>query len=289
MTAPIHGVLVLDKPVGPTSHDMVAQVRRALRVKAGHTGTLDPLASGVLPILLGKGTRLARFFQAHDKVYDAWLRLGQTSATFDAEGPILETAPVPSFPVPRIEEVLAGFTGTIEQLPPMFSAVKVGGQPLYKVARRGQVVDRKVRSVTIHSLDLLDQEPDLWRVRIHCSSGTYVRALAHDIGEVLGCGAHLAGLRRLRSGCFEIERAVPAEDLEQDWERGFQPITELLPEFPRLELTLEQARRAQHGNAVPCDPVGEVVRLFYRDRLIAIATREGNRAAPSIVFEVDPV
>ncbi len=288
MTSPIHGVLLLDKPVGPTSHDMVAQVRRALRVKAGHTGTLDPLASGVLPVLLGKATRLMRFFQAHDKVYEARVKLGQVSATFDAEGPILETAPVPAFPLRRIEEALAGFTGTIEQLPPMFSAVKVGGKPLYKAARRGEVVERKVREVTIHSLDLLEAEPDLWRIRVHCSSGTYVRALAHEIGAALGCGAHLAGLRRLRSGPFRIEQAVAPTDLEQDWRHGFQPIEELLPEFPRVELTPQQARRVQNGNAVLCDPAGEVVRLFHRDRLVAIARREGSYAAPSAVFEVDP-
>ncbi len=288
MTSPIHGVLVLDKPVGPTSHDMVAQVRRVLKAKAGHTGTLDPLASGVLPILLGKATRLMRFYQTHDKVYDAVIKLGQTSATYDAEGPIVSTGPVASLPASRIHEVLAGFTGVVEQLPPMFSALKVKGQPLYKAARQGLAVQRKPRLVTIHSLQLLEHGPDVWTIRVHCSSGTYVRCLAHDIGTALGCGAYLAGLRRLRSGGFRIEEALPPERLGEDWRGGFQPIEELLPELPRVELTLPQTRLVQHGNPVLCDLEGDFVRLFHGDRLIAIARREGSYAAPAAVFEVDP-
>lgn len=284
MSAPVQGALVIDKPIGPTSHDVVARVRRTLGVKAGHTGTLDPLASGVLVALLGKATRLTRFFQGHDKVYEARIRLGETTETFDAEGAVVATAPVPPLERESIETLLAGFTGSIEQVPPIYSAIKVGGEPLYKKARKGEAARPPSRLVTIHSLRLIAVEGDFWTVRVHCSSGTYVRSLAHDIGGAAGCGAHLADLRRVRSGPFSLEMAVPMDHLATDWENGLQPMESLLPEFPRIDLDSQQSGRVRHGNFIPCDGESEFVRLFSEGGLVSIARLDGGRAVPMVVF-----
>ena len=205
---PVHGVLLLDKPLGLTSQQALTKAKWLLRAeKAGHTGTLDPLATGVLPLCFGAATKFSQQHLDADKTYDTTLRLGQTTATGDAEGDITRTRPV-QCTVGQVVEVLDRYTGTIEQLPPMHSALKKDGKPLYAYARAGQTVERSPRQVTIHALELLAMdlqgpEPTL-TLRVHCSKGTYIRTLGEDIGEALGCGAHLQALRRVQSGPFVI-------------------------------------------------------------------------------------
>lgn len=284
----LSGVLVVDKPLGPTSHDVVRRVRRRLEVKAGHTGTLDPLATGVLPVLVGKATRLARFYQGDDKVYLAEIRLGQTTETYDREGRVVREAPVPTLNGAEVQKVLDSFTGIQQQTPPMYSAVRIDGERLYKAARRGETRDRPSRRVTIHELEALERRNELWTVRVRCSSGVYVRSLAHDVGNAVGCGGHLYSLRRLRSGPFDLARAVGLEQTDREWKKALFSLEELLPELPRLDLPAAQAVRVRHGNPVRDDGHGEVVRLFDKGALIALARREKGWVAPMIVLADPP-
>ena len=281
----VHGALVVDKPEGPTSHDIVYRARKLLGTKTGHTGTLDPLATGVLPLLLGKATRLMRFYTNHDKVYEAEIKLGETTDTCDRGGQIISTEPVPRLDSAAIEKVLSKFRGEIQQVPPMYSALKVDGERLYKAARRGEVKERQPRTIEVHSLDLLDQGELTWTIRVHCSKGTYVRALAHDIGYALGCGAHLSRLRRLRSGPFDLSRAIGLEDLSEGWRQAFYPMEELLHEFPMIQLTSAEAARVQHGNALPGEDYEPGYhRLFHASKWIALAEVREAKLQPILVF-----
>ena len=256
----VSGLLVIDKPSGPSSHDVVGEVRRLLKTKAGHAGTLDSLASGVLLLLLGRATRLARFLQAGDKEYRAEIKLGQTTPTFDREGEIVEEKSVPLISRQRAQEILEQFSGEIQQLPPFYSAVKVGGQKLYQVARgkkrsfeslRAQLQKEcPARNVTIYRLELIAQSADLWSLSVHCSAGTYIRTLAHDIGQAVGCGAHLQDLRRTRSGRFDLSRAINLQEAAKDWRKGFVAMEDLVTELPRLDLDEIQAERVRHESPV---------------------------------------
>jgi tRNA pseudouridine55 synthase len=264
----VDGVLVIDKPAGPTSHDVVAVVRRAIGVsRVGHVGTLDPLAAGVLPLVVGRATRLAQFLSASDKEYEADIRIGLVSETFDAEGPLtpfglpavsaagFESGSGAEFAgsAAALEPVLAGFRGSYRQMPPPHSAKKVGGTPAYKLARRKQAADLKPVPVTVHALEVLAVAGDLLRVRIVCSPGFYVRRLAHDLGQRLGCGAYLAALRRTRVGSFTERDAVSLEAVAGGGfavESRLVPLERLLPDLPAVVLTEEGAKRAGHGNAV---------------------------------------
>jgi tRNA pseudouridine55 synthase len=191
------GVLIIDKPAGPTSHDVVARARRLLREKRiGHTGTLDPLATGVLPLVIGKATRLASLLSAAEKAYEAAIRLGATSDTYDAAGRLTSGTAGEAIELHQVEEAVAAFRGTFEQMPPPFSAKKVGGVPAYKLARRQKPTALSPVSVRVHALELLGFEEGVIRVRVHTSPGFYVRSLAHDLGARLGCGAYLEALRR---------------------------------------------------------------------------------------------
>ena len=282
--APVHGALVVNKPPGPTSHDIVQTVRRFFNTRVGHTGTLDPLASGVLVLLLGNATRLARFFQQSDKTYRAVIRLGVTTGTYDLEGEVESRNPVPDFSPREVERTLHGFTGEIEQMPPMFSAVRVGGERLYERARRGETVERKPRAVSIHCLELMELSgPDLV-VQVQCSAGTYVRVLAHEIGKKLGCGACLGELCRLRSGDFRLSDAVRIDELSAPPATGFRGMDALLPTFPRIDLQADSARRARHGNPVRVPGTAGYCRLFQDNSLIAIARQGGGVAQPIVVF-----
>jgi tRNA pseudouridine55 synthase len=254
----MEGVLVIDKPSGPTSHDVVARVRRAIGIsRIGHTGTLDPLATGVLPLVVGRATRLARFLSASDKEYIAEIAIGATSETYDAEGPL---TPWPGAPVSTpldaklVEAVLNEFRGTFSQKPPPYSAKKVGGTPAYKLARRNEVADLKPVSVTVHALEALAIDGDLLRIRIVSSPGFYVRTLAHEIGRRLGCGAYLAALRRTRAGSFTLEAAVPLDDVQRGGvetaARHVIPLEGLLTELPAVVLVEAGAQRVAHGRAV---------------------------------------
>lgn len=214
---PIDGVLLLDKPLGISSNQALQIAKRLYQAaKAGHTGSLDPLASGLLPICLGEATKFSHFLLDADKSYRARIQLGATTTTGDAEGEILQTRPV-QVTLPQLEQVLQRFLGEIEQVPPMYSALKHEGKALYEYARQGVDIERPARRITIHDIQLesAELEHGLFDVVVSCSKGTYIRTLAEDIGEALGCGAHLAGLRRLSTAHFYLEDAITIEQLEQ--------------------------------------------------------------------------
>lgn len=213
-TAVPHGVLNVSKPAGWTSHDVVARVRRLLRVrKVGHAGTLDPEATGVLPVLLGKGTRLSAFLLHWDKEYEAVLRLGQETTTQDATGAVVRDCPAQGLRPETIHAAVAQFQGDQQQVPPMYSAVKIGGQPLYKAARAGKTLDRPARPVTIYHIEVTALALPCVTLRVRCSKGTYIRTLCADIGQALGVGGHLSQLTRTRVGPFHLDRAWSLDDI----------------------------------------------------------------------------
>jgi tRNA pseudouridine55 synthase len=276
------GVLVVDKPAGLTSHDVVAVARRALdEPRIGHTGTLDPLATGVLPLACGRATRLVRFLTASDKDYDATIRFGLTTDTYDITGS--ETAR--SGRVPSREEVergVASLRGTYQQMPPAYSAKKVGGRRAYDLARRDEPVALKAAAVTVSRAELLGFDGVTARVGISCSAGFYVRSFAHSLGEVTGAGACLEALRRTRSGEFSLEQAVPLRVLTEEPARAaasLVPLDRLLQAFPAVQLSEDGCRRVSHGQEVEAPPQdrsersSEWVRLVDAGgRLVALAT-----------------
>ena len=209
------GVLLLDKPAGMTSHDVVDHIRRAAHTRrVGHTGTLDPSATGLLIICVGEATRLSEYLTRLDKVYEGYLRFGVVTDSYDMEGKVLEENPVPDIRPEEIREAFDALTGDIQQVPPMVSAVKVGGQRLYKMARKGETVERKPRDVTVKEFRLLDYDAPLARFRVECTSGTYVRSLCHDVGRSIGCGGTLDSLRRVAVGRHRVENATPVDGFE---------------------------------------------------------------------------
>ncbi|HJO03925.1 MAG TPA: tRNA pseudouridine(55) synthase TruB [Acidobacteriota bacterium] len=231
------GMLVADKPAGVTSHDVVAKVRHRLQCRAGHTGTLDPQATGVLLLCLGRATRLARFLQSQDKLYECGVRFGWATDTYDSEGEMVGSRlPVPAIEPQRLAALLDAFVGEIQQVPPAYSAKKIRGQPAYKRVRRGEVVVHEPVPVQVYSIDLIDRDADVLRLRVHCGSGTYVRTLAHDIGAAMGCAAHLAALRRLRVGRFDLSGALSWEALEsgpvEDIEARILPAAAMVQDWP---------------------------------------------------------
>ena len=210
----MHGLLLIDKSAGMTSHDVVRQVRRIFKTrKVGHAGTLDPLATGVLPVAIGDGTKILQFLLAENKSYRATFKLGISTDTLDAEGKILLERDVPTITAATLESILAQFRGEIEQVPPMYSALKQNGVPLYKLAREGKTVERKARQVSIERLELLSFDQQNITIEVDCSKGTYIRTLVSDIGEQVGCGAHLTVLRRLQSGVFSIDECITLDSL----------------------------------------------------------------------------
>ncbi len=250
------GFLVVDKPVGMTSHDVVDAARRWLGIRRiGHLGTLDPLATGVLPLAIREATKLANFIVDERKHYVGTVRLGVATNTYDAEG---EPGPEFEGALPdreTVESALAGFVGEIQQIPPMYSSVKKDGEPLYKRARRGEEVEREPRPVVIHALTMQHYEPPEVGIEVSCSPGTYVRTLAHDLGEALGCGAHLSGLRRTRSGPFHIDQARTPEEWAALAEAGKLEEALVPPDeavgLPRVSLSAAQARRISNGGDIP--------------------------------------
>jgi tRNA pseudouridine55 synthase len=251
----MNGILVVDKPKGPTSFDVVAAVRRALKVKkAGHTGTLDPMATGVLAICLGDATRVAQVFTDGDKAYDATVKLGVTTDTLDAEGKVVETRPVPPVTRASLEAALAPFRGPQQQTPPMYSAIKKDGKRLYELARAGEEVEREARDVTVHALTLNDFSADEVKLSVSCSKGFFVRTLAADLGEALGCGAHLTALRRTQSGPFALAQAVPLATLVEQGtaaaEGRLVSVDAALTFLPEVRTTEAEADRVRHGGVV---------------------------------------
>ncbi len=211
----MEGVLLVDKPKGLTSHDVVYHLRRKLQIKKiGHAGTLDPMATGVLVMLIGKATRISQYLMSVDKVYEGEATLGVVTDSQDAEGEVMSTQPVPELTEARVREVMKGFLGDQYQTPPMHSAIKIGGVPLYKLARKGEEVEREPRFIRIASFNLLSFATPKIAFDLHCTKGTYVRTVASDLGQKLGCGAHLSALRRTGSGKFTIGQCMPLEQIE---------------------------------------------------------------------------
>jgi tRNA pseudouridine55 synthase len=257
----VNGLLAVDKPSGPTSHDVVQSIRRLYGVRrVGHAGTLDPPATGVLLIGVGRATRLLNFLQGLAKGYRARIQFGTTTTTQDAEGEMIQRREC-EFSGADLVRALSEFVGVIEQVPPMFSAIKVEGEPLYKAGRRGEEVERRARKITIYSNDLEGFEPDLHRatVEVRCSSGTYVRTLAYDLGERLGCGAHLDSLRRLSVGSFVESEAIPLSHLEEmggeDLAAALLPMAEAMRDFPKVAVEGERLEAVRHGRPLPPEVV----------------------------------
>lgn len=255
------GVLNLRKAAGWTSHDVVARLRKLLGgMKVGHAGTLDPAATGVLPILIGKGTRIAEYLLDWDKEYRAVLRLGETTDTLDATGTVLERRAVEAVSSEAVHAAAMIFTGRIRQMPPMYSAVKVEGVPLYKSARQGRVVERAMREVTVHRLDVEEISGRDIHLRIRCSKGTYIRTLCADIGEALHVGGHLLSLERSKAGPLAVEDAITLEEFEKQLRAGMGPaaiipIDAVLRDLAACTIDAEAARRALHGVPVPYESV----------------------------------
>jgi len=250
------GLLLIDKPTGPTSHDVVALVRRGAKERqVGHAGTLDPLATGLLVVCVGSATRLSEYLLNKDKRYLAHVRLGQSTNTYDAAGAITAT----SERLPEraaVEAALINFRGPVWQRPPAFSAIKRGGQKLYELARRGEAVELEPRRVTIYHLEIVEWAPPICVLEVLVSAGTYIRSLAHDLGQALGCGAHLAALRRTHSGQFAVAEAVTVEALQTEfaagtWAARLKPLAAAVPDWPTLALSAEEARRVQNGQFLP--------------------------------------
>ena len=304
--------LVVDKPQGMTSHDVVDRVRRILRERSvGHLGTLDPMATGALPLLVGRYTRLAQFFERADKTYEGEVRLGFSTHPDDATGEPTSTPVEARVTLERLRELAAGFVGSIEQTPPSFSAKKVAGVPAYKLARKGRAPELKKVAVMIHSFEVLSLEDDCVRFRSQVSAGTYIRTLAHELGEALGTGAHLTSLRRTAAGQFRLEQAVRLEDLAEQaggWADKQRPITdimlttkntplflhprELLPQFPALSANDEVLQKIRHGMALnlPDYSQSKFVRVFRgQSELIAICVRlAGTLFQPKVVLLTSP-
>jgi tRNA pseudouridine55 synthase len=290
----MNGVLVIDKPQGLTSHDVVNRVRRILGQRAvGHLGTLDPSATGVLPIVTGSMTRLAQFYTHAEKTYEGTIRFGFATDTYDGDGepttPVCDVALDPE----QIGRLAVGFRGVIEQMPPPFSAKKIAGVPAYKLARKKQPVELKPVQVEIKEFEILSCENSYARFRAHVASGTYLRSVAHDLGQRLGCGAHLAQLRRTAVAEFEIEDAHTLDELQLAVQQGsaedlFVHPRKLLPQFPGVTATDESAALIRHGRAVNLPELSRApqVKVFDGQReLIAIATRiAGTLFHPGIVF-----
>ncbi len=289
----VHGILLLDKPVGVTSNGALQQAKHLLAArKAGHTGSLDPIATGLLPLCFGDTTKISRFLLGADKRYWARIRLGETTTTGDSEGEVIETRDV-AVTAAQVENALASFRGEIEQIPPMFSALKHQGQPLYKLARQGISVEREPRRVVVYNSELerfFDREFD---VTIHCSSGFYVRSLAHDLGDYLGCGGHVSALRRTGVGGFDVAAAVTLEALRQrpgaverrtDLLTGDQGLTHI----PAVELSVDAAFYLCRGQAVRAADVPESgwVRLYSQGAgFLGVGTvLEDGRVAPKRLF-----
>jgi tRNA pseudouridine55 synthase len=212
--SPLDGAILVDKPAGPTSHDVVDAIRRHFGIKkVGHCGTLDPGATGLLIIVLGRGTKLSERLMADDKVYEGTVKFGETTSSYDADGELVASLPVPPLILDELNHAAAEFVGDIMQTPPMVSAIKKDGVPLYKLARRGVEVPREPRLVHIYTFKFLTYQEPLGRFRLACTKGTYVRSIAHDLGQKLGCGAHLAALRRVASGKADVANATPLEDV----------------------------------------------------------------------------
>jgi tRNA pseudouridine55 synthase len=289
----VNGVLLLDKPTGITSNAALQTVKRLFNAnKAGHTGSLDPLASGMLPICLGEATKISGFLLSADKEYRALCKLGVTTDSGDADGEVRETRPLGELNIARVQEVLESFVGQSQQIPPMHSAIKRGGQPLYKLAHQGVEVEREPRDITIHSLTLIRLEGDELEFDVRCSKGTYIRVLAEDIGEALGCGAHVAGLRRTGVGALDDYPMYTLEALQEIAESSgmaaldelLLPMESTLPDWPEVRLSEDASFYLCQGQPVFVPQLKDRgwVRLYAGDkRFLGLGTvLDDGRVAP---------
>ncbi len=293
----VHGIFLLDKPAGLTSNDCLQRIKRLFNAnRAGHTGSLDKLATGLLPLCLGEATKLSAYLLDADKEYIADCQLGITTSTGDTAGDILEQRTIPETSSSQFESALKQFRGSIEQIPPMYSALKHNGQRLYKLAYQGQVVERRSRPVTIHELECIHLENDRFTIRVRCSKGTYIRTLAEDIGEVLGCGAHILSLRRTSVGSFTTEQMIEMDALETLAERGADVLDGSLlsmdnavTHLPIVHMETNTAAYLSQGQAVivPNAPTEGLVRLYDADQVfIGIGhILDDGRVAPKRLFQ----
>ena len=285
------GFLNIDKPAGMTSHDVVALLRRELRLrKLGHAGTLDPMATGVLVLCVGPATRLSEYAMRGVKCYRAEILAGVSTDTYDTEGQVTELRDASGLTRTQVVAALAQFRGDIEQLPPMFSAVKQGGRKLYELARAGQTVERQQRQVCVQELNLVDWSPPQFTLELACSAGTYVRSLAHDLGEVLGTGAHLTALTRTVSGSFRLEDARTPEKVlaAPEWQRLLIAPGAALPNLPPVQPDATECAQLLQGRAIPCCANDPDVALAQAQgpggALLAIVERDGALWRPRKVF-----
>ena len=255
----MNGILIVDKPAGWTSQDVAAKLRGVLHEKRiGHGGTLDPMATGVLPVFVGRATRAVQFFESAEKEYIAGLRLGIETNTQDTEGEILQTKP----PATRdaLEAVLPRFLGAQEQIPPMFSAIKIGGKKLYELARQGKEIERQPRAIRIAELELLGEENGDYLLRVRCSKGTYIRTLCHDIGQALGCGGCMSSLRRTKAGIYDLAQSTPLDAIiaSENPEALLLPVDSLFADYPAITLSGKQEALCRCGNVIPMQGSGFV-------------------------------
>ena len=286
----MNGIVIVDKPQNWTSQDVTARLRRVFNTRRiGHGGTLDPMATGVLPVFVGRGTRGVEFFEHAEKIYEATLRLGITTDTEDITGAVLEEREV-SGSAQQFLEVLQNFRGKIQQIPPMYSALKVNGQKLCDLARKGKEVERQPREIEIFELTCLEFSGQTARLRIHCSKGTYIRTLCKDIGAALGCGGCMESLRRVRAGEYSIEEAVPLETLlETERPEDFlRPVDSMFRQFPAVTLTEKQALRCRNGNSFST-PLAEGTYRLYSPKGEFLALSKSENGVMSTIksfFEV---
>ncbi|RZI40240.1 tRNA pseudouridine(55) synthase TruB [Herbaspirillum sp. HC18] len=284
---PVHGVLLLDKHAGDSSNDVLIKAKRLLNAqKAGHTGTLDPFATGLLPLCFGEATKFSQDLLDADKTYEAVVHLGVTTTTGDTEGEVLQRAAV-SVTREEIEKVLPQFRGEIDQVPPMYSALKRDGKPLYEYARAGVTLEREARRVTIRELELVDYQAPFLTLRVACSKGTYIRVLGEDIGAAIGCGAHLTALRRTQVGPLTLEASVTLERLAEtpESERGLllSPVDALLTSFPPVRLPEPLAKRFLHGQRLALGKEG--ITLRYEGRVRVYRLEDGQLLGTAQLME----
>jgi tRNA pseudouridine55 synthase len=297
----VHGIVVLDKALGGSSNHALQQVKRLFDAnKAGHTGALDPLATGVLPLCLGEATKVSQFLLDSDKAYRARIKLGVRTDTADSEGEVIETADAGAVTEAQIKSALTQFEGDIEQVPPMYSALKRDGQPLYKLAREGKTVEREPRAITVYSIELTDFDPQSQELEIEvdCSKGTYIRTIADDLGQIIGCGAHIIALRRLKAGAFTLADSQSLEELEAAKQAdGFSaidamlmPMDKAIDTLPAVHLPAYTAQFLKQGQAVQVNkpPADGLLRLYEDEEFIGIGVIDDDgKVAPKRLIVKD--
>ena len=286
----MNGIVIIDKPQGWTSQDVTARLRRVFQTRRiGHGGTLDPMATGVLPVFVGRGTRGVEFFEHAEKTYETVLRLGLTTDTEDISGEVLTRCDA-FVTGEQLENVLERFRGEILQVPPMYSALKINGQKLVDLARKGKTVERQPRPITIHELTLLGMEADGIRLRVRCSKGTYIRTLCKDIGEALGCGGCMAALRRVQAGEYTIDEAVPLQELLdcENPEAFLRPVDSMFRNYPAVTLSEKQELRCRNGNSFTLGIADGTYRAYGKNGafLMLAKVEDGVMSTIKSFFEV---